>query len=234
MSRAMVDDATTKLRDFMYLVSHDLRTPLRAAGSISKILLETYGDTLDATGNEYLTIVAKESRRAEEMLQGLLEYSRLDTMAKSITTRIETARVFEHCTVILADEIKQSGATLTAGTLPVIKADSEQFMQLLLYLFDNAIKFRTQGVAPVIRLDSTEDATHWHFTVTDNGIGIEMPYREKAFVIFRQLNVQGTYPGIGVGLTLARKIVERHGGTIQIEDAPEGAGISVHFTIAKP
>ena len=228
------NDPFATMREFVYLVSHDLRAPLRAAGSISKIVLETYGGTLDAQGNEYLSIIANEAKRAQEMLQGLLEYSRLDTMAKSITTRIEVARIFEHCTVILADEIKQGNVTLTAGTLPVIQADAEQFMQLLLYLFENALKFHRAEVPAVVRLDSSEDETHWHFSVTDNGIGIDMLYREKAFTLFRQLNVQGTYPGMGVGLTLARKIVERHGGMIWIEDNPKNAGTSVHFTLAKP
>lgn len=223
-----------KFRDFVYLVSHDLRAPLRAAGSLSQIVLENYGDKLDATGNEYIGIIAAEAKRAQEMLQGLLEYSRLDTMAKSITTRIEASRVFEHCKVILTGEIKHAGAVITSGELPVIQADAEQFMQLLLYLFENAIKFRMKDVAPAIHLSSSEDATHWHFTVSDNGIGIDMLYREKAFIIFRQLNPQGVYPGIGVGLTLARKIVARHGGVIWIEAGPQDAGITVHFTLAKP
>ncbi len=234
----MSNDASTaaqeKLREFTYLVSHDLNAPLRSIGSFSNILFNEYRDKFAGEGLEYLTLIAGEAKRAQDMLQGLLEYSRLDTMAKTATTRIHTQLVFGDCLLVLKEDIAAAGASITAVNLPVIQADAEQFMQLLLYLFQNALTFRAPERALLIRFNIEDKGDHWHGTVTDNGIGIEEPYREKAFVIFRQLHVHGTYPGIGVGLALARKIVERHRGKIWIEGNGQEAGITVHFTLAKP
>ena len=234
MSRDDAEAMMKKMQDFTYLVSHDLSAPLRAASSFSNILLDQYGPQLDEQGREYLSLVASEASRAQLMLQGLLEYSRLNTMSKTLTTKIEAARVFEHSTVVLQDEIEKSNAKFTANDLPILQGDSEQFMQLLLFLFDNAIKFARPEEPPHIQFNGTDEGDHWHFTVRDNGIGIEEPYREKIFTIFRQLHVQGTYPGIGMGLTLARKIVERHQGRIWAEGNGEQSGVTIHFTMRKP
>ncbi len=229
-----LDPLAQQFREFAYIVSHDLSAPLRAASTFSGILLREYHDRLDEKGREFLSLVATEASRAQAMLQGLLDYSRLNTMAKTVSTKVEAARVFEHCTIVLDDEMQKTGATFTAKDLPIIQADAEQFMQLLLYLFSNALKFIRPGEKPLIQFNGHEEDDHWHFTVRDNGIGIDARYRDKAFVLFRQLNPQGEYPGIGMGLTLSQKIVERHGGRIWLDDDGQPTGITVHFTIGKP
>ena len=231
MKPAFPPEAIEAVSEFTYRVSHDLGAPLRRMHAFSEILLTEHASQLDPQAKEFLTIVAKESARAKAMMEGLLEYSRLNTLAKTVTTEVDTNRVFEHCTVILNDEITQTKAAIHAETLPMIQADAEQFMQLLLYLLKNALTFTQSNTIPSILLEATEKAGQWHFTLRDNGIGIEPAYREKIFGLFNHLNSQDAYPdSIGIGLTLARKIVERHGGAIWVEGNEPAAGITVHFT----
>jgi light-regulated signal transduction histidine kinase (bacteriophytochrome) len=124
---------------------------------------------------------------------------------------------------------RAAGATVVVGTLPVVLADEGQLRQLLQNLVGNAIKFR--GEAPLrITVEAEPEGAAWHFVVGDNGVGMEMQYAERVFLMFQRLHGRGEYEGSGIGLAIARRIVERHGGRIWITSAL-GAGTAVHFTL---
>jgi signal transduction histidine kinase len=110
-------------------------------------------------------------------------------------------------------------------------ADPEQLFLVFQNLLTNALKFASVGVAPKISVEATLDGDQCHFSVTDNGIGIEPRHRDQIFGMFKRLHTRSEYPGTGIGLALVKKIVERHGGIVGVEDAPEGTGSRFWFTL---
>ncbi|HZR46650.1 MAG TPA: ATP-binding protein, partial [Candidatus Manganitrophaceae bacterium] len=127
--------------------------------------------------------------------------------------------------------VEESGAVLTHDPLPTVRGDASQLIHLFQNLIGNAIKFRGNR-SPLIHLSAEEKETEWLFSVRDNGIGIAPEYHDRIFIIFQRLHKREEYPGTGIGLAICRKIVERHGGTIRVEAAPEGGSI-FYFTIGK-
>jgi light-regulated signal transduction histidine kinase (bacteriophytochrome) len=130
---------------------------------------------------------------------------------------------------VLGPAIAKAQATVTAGPLPRVLADEGQLHQLLQNLIGNAIKFRAE-VAPVVSVNARLENDHWVFSVRDNGIGIELRYADRIFQMFQRLHERGRYEGSGIGLAIAKRIVERHGGSIWLESQP-GAGTTFHFTL---
>jgi light-regulated signal transduction histidine kinase (bacteriophytochrome) len=114
--------------------------------------------------------------------------------------------------------------------MPVLDADPAQMLQLFQNLISNAIKFRKEEEPPVIKIYASNNNAHWQFSVEDNGIGIDQQYSEKIFVIFKKLHSKARFEGTGIGLSIAKKIVERHGGNIWFESAP-GKGTTFYFTL---
>jgi signal transduction histidine kinase len=131
----------------------------------------------------------------------------------------------------LSLKIKEKNALITNDDLPVIFADGKQMLQLLQNLIDNALKF--SDASPIIHISSRDEPDYYHFSVRDNGIGIEPEYFNKIFQIFQRLHAKEDYPGTGIGLAICRRIVERHGGKIWVESKP-GQGTIFYFTIIKP
>jgi chemotaxis family two-component system sensor kinase Cph1 len=129
----------------------------------------------------------------------------------------------------LRGAIEEAGATATAGLLPVVMADSTQLVRLFQILLDNAMKFRSDR--PVrVHVGAKRQGSEWRFWVQDNGMGIEAPYFERIFLIFQCLHHRSEYPGTGIGLAIAKKIVESHGGRIWVESEP-GTGSTLYFTL---
>jgi len=126
--------------------------------------------------------------------------------------------------------IEESGAKITSAELPTIPGDGVQLTQLLQNLIGNAIKFRSERPLE-IRIGVQQEAAGWHFTASDNGIGIPKKDFERIFIIFQRLHTRDKYPGTGIGLSVCKKIVERHGGRIWVE-SEEGRGTTFHFTIS--
>jgi light-regulated signal transduction histidine kinase (bacteriophytochrome) len=129
----------------------------------------------------------------------------------------------------LRGAIDDSGAIVTCDPLPVAPSDEVQLAQVFQNLIGNALKFRSQS-APRIHVAVDEKAAQWEIAVRDNGIGIEPQYFERIFVIFQRLNPREQYPGTGIGLAIAKKIIERQGGRIWVE-SQAGQGTTVSFTI---
>lgn len=231
--RRMVEDlerSNAELQQFAYVASHDLQEPLRMIASYVELLEEDYADKLDANANEFIQYSVEGATRMQEMIQALLEYSRVGTRGRPFELN-DCSEVLAQVLADLRISIEENGAVVTSDQLPTVLADGIQMGQLFQNLIGNAIKFRKEE-PPRIHIAAEERGEDWLFSVRDNGIGIDSEYRDRIFVIFQRLNDREEYPGTGIGLSVCKKIVERHGGKIWIESEP-GEGATFYFTIPK-
>jgi len=220
-----------EMEEFAYIVAHDLNAPLRSVASFSQLLGERCGDALDEKSLTYLQFITDGAQRTQHMIEGLLTYSRLNTRAFP-ARRVNAALLVSYALEPMQDSIAQMGARIHCGPLPEIEADPAQIISLFAHLLGNALKFRHVNTAPEITLTASavDRGAEWLFCVADNGIGLESFYSEKIFKIFRRLHKEEEYPGLGMGLALAKKIVERHRGRIWVESTP-GQGARFYFTL---
>jgi hypothetical protein len=216
------------LEQFAYVASHDLQEPLRAISGFVDMLKLQMGGSLDAKKTEYMNYIVDGAARMRLLINGLLEYSRVDTSGKP-PELTDCKAALERAILNLQVGIRESGAKVTAGPLPKVCVDSMQLVQLLQNLISNAIKFRGEP-APDVHISASHQDNEWLFAVTDNGIGIEPQYAQRIFLIFQRLHPRSKYQGTGIGLAICRKIVERHGGKIWVESNP-GSGSTFYFTI---
>ena len=218
------------LEQFAYVASHDLQEPLRMVASYTQLLAKRYKGRLDADADQFIAYAVDGANRMQSLIRDLLTYSRVNRAEKAmIETSSETA--LERALVNLQGAIKDSGAVVSQGPLPMVAADPSQLVQLFQNLVSNAIKYRGAEV-PRIRISAAEGSKRESvFSVADNGLGIAPQYFEKIFLMFQRLHGREEFPGTGIGLTISKKIVERHGGRIWVESEP-GKGSVFHFTLS--
>jgi PAS domain S-box-containing protein len=217
-----------ELERFAYVASHDLQEPLRMVASYVQLLGKRYKGKLDADADEFIGYAADGAMRMQRLIEDLLAFSRLGTRGgASVPTDINVvvAEAVSNLTVAIAE----SGASVTTGELPTVDGDPGQLGHLFQNLISNAVKFRGEQ-PPAVRISAERQGDKWRFCVQDNGIGIEAEYFDRIFVIFQRLHGREKYGGTGIGLAIARKIVERHGGRIWVESTP-GRGTTFLFTL---
>jgi light-regulated signal transduction histidine kinase (bacteriophytochrome) len=195
----------------------------------SKLLANEHRHELSRDAKEYLAIIVDSGHRLQQMMSGLLHYSRLNTMARPFVD-VSAEVIVKNCLTVMESAIAESQAVIEVGALPVLHADMEQLMQLFCILLDNALKFQPAGNRPNIQISAQEKNGFWQFAVADNGIGIAPDYQGKIFGLFQRLHTEDEYPGVGIGLKLAQKIVQRRGGAIWCESSA-GQGATFYFTI---
>jgi light-regulated signal transduction histidine kinase (bacteriophytochrome) len=222
--------SNTELEEFAYVASHDLQEPLRAVGGCVQVLQRRYGDKLDNRADELIAHAVEGASRMQNLINDLLAYSRVGTRGKPFES-VDCNRVVADVLRSLQVGIRESDAEVHVEELPTVEADAGQLTQLFQNLIANAIKFRGQEV-PRIEIDARRSDDGWLFAVRDNGIGIESQYFERVFVMFQRLHTRTEYSGTGIGLAICKKIVERHGGRIWIESAPN-RGTTFYFTIVR-
>jgi signal transduction histidine kinase len=216
-----------ELRWFAYRVGHDLNEPLRTIASYVQLLELRLGSVEDTDVAKSLQFISDGATKMRFFIDGLLRYSEAgegDHAMAPLAVETLLARVVE----ALDSAIRESGAEITADPLPVVVA-SEQLEYVFQNLISNAIKYRRQGVTPRIHVSARSDGGAWVFGVADNGIGIEPEFRTRIFAIFNRLHGHDI-PGSGIGLALARRIVEAHGGKIWVE-SQEGCGSTFYVKL---
>jgi PAS domain S-box-containing protein len=222
--------SNTDLQQFAYIASHDLQEPLRMVSSYVQLIEKRYDKLLDSDGKEFMEYAVDGAKRMQALINGLLEFSRVNTRAGKFE-HIDMNGVLDTVKHDLSLSIDESGAVVTQDDLPNIVADENQIAQLLRNLLNNAIKYRSKA-APTIHVGYIKDAQKWLFFVRDNGIGIEEEYFDRIFLIFQRLHSKKAYPGTGIGLTICRRIADRHDGEIWVE-SQVGVGSTFFFTISK-
>jgi len=216
------------LERFAYIVSHDLQEPLRMVASYVELLRRRYAGQLDADADDFIGFASEGAQRMKRMLDDLLAYSRV-SRDSSIAVPVDVNDAVNDCVANLRLAIDESRAIIRRGDLPPVIANAAQLGHVLTNLVGNALKFRN-GHDPLIRIAGERDGAWCHYTVADNGIGIEPRHFERIFLMFQRLHLRGEYPGTGMGLAIAKRVVEQHGGQMWVTSTP-GVGSTFHFTL---
>ncbi len=218
--------ANRELKDFAYVISHDLRAPLRGVNSIAHWLVEEYADKLDAEGNELIELLLGRVQRMEQMINGVLEYARIghdQTTRDEVNVRALIDQIVQD--IVPADRIQ----TVIETPLPTLYMDAVRLRQVFQNLIDNAVKYmdKPQGE---IRIGAQQQGVEWRFWVRDNGVGIPPNQTERIFQMFQTLGSPDQTESTGMGLPLVKRIVELNNGRVWVTALPEG-GSSFEFTL---
>jgi light-regulated signal transduction histidine kinase (bacteriophytochrome) len=215
------------VRDFISKAAHDLREPLRAIRLGARLLGAEGGERSAEDAAQGARYLQDATQRLETLIRDIAEYC-YEEVRKPELSETDLECVFLEAKTELAAEIKSSGAQITHDPLPALQANSVSLTAVFRCLLSNACKFHGQA-PPVVHIAATQDAGEWIFSVRDNGIGFDPAYSSRIFRPFERLNGK-QYPGSGLGLSLARKAIEQHGGRIWAESSP-GNGTTVRFTL---
>jgi PAS domain S-box-containing protein len=226
-----LERSNLELEQFAYDASHDLGEPLRIMSRLARTMAERYGERLDAQGTQVLTSIVDGAERMQMLISDLLEYSRVSREALQRAT-VDCRAAFDEAVELLSESIAEKNGVVTCGELPVLEANPAQFRQLLQNLLSNALKFSLDSDLRV-HVDAGREELGWRFSVSDNGIGIDPGNAQRVFELFRRLHPGDAYAGTGMGLSICKRIVERHGGRIWVEPA-EPRGSVFLFTIPDP
>jgi PAS domain S-box-containing protein len=216
-----------ELERFAYVASHDLQEPLRMVSSYVQLLEKRYQGKLDDDAHDFINYAVAGARRMQNLINDLLSYSRVGTRGKPFQPT-ESADVLAAAVSNLDVAIKEAGAVVEYGEMPRVIGDEGQLLQVFQNLIGNAVKFHSDA-PPVVKVDALRKNGNWVFSVQDNGIGIDEQFYERIFQVFQRLH-RDEYPGTGIGLSVAKKIVERHRGQMWLESEP-GKGSTFYFTI---
>lgn len=216
-----------ELVEFGYIVSHDLKEPLRTARLLIGLVRRDYKEALPEPARKLLADVDAAAYRMYERVEALHAYSLLDRKVARKPTKL--APIIENILQDLAPMIEKAGAKIEVGELPEILCNWIHIGLVFQNLIENALKFHDEKPL-VIKVSAAHEPPVWHFTVTDNGIGFDAGKADAIFKVFQRLHSSEEFPGSGIGLTVCKKIVERHGGKIWADSQP-GKGSVFHFTI---
>ncbi|MGZ4857841.1 MAG: PAS domain S-box protein [Methanobacteriaceae archaeon] len=224
-----LERSNKELQSFAYITSHDLQEPLRTIASFTQLLERRYKGQLDENADEFMDYIVDAAVRMKDMIQGLLDYSRVDTQGepfKEFNSTEAVSQALNH----LHLSIEESKAEITYENLPTIIGDEHQIERVFQNLVGNALKFRKKEVKPKIHISTQKNNGEYIFSVQDNGIGMEEQYSKKIFEPFKRLHTIDAYEGTGIGLAVVKRIIEHHGGRIWFE-SELGVGSTFYFTI---
>lgn len=224
-----LEQSNLELQQFVYAASHDLQEPLRIITGYATLLDRRYREYFQADGREFIEFIVDGTARMQELINDLMEFSRIGTRAKP-SVPVRMAEAVEQVLSRLRPTIEESGATISTGESRMsVIADEAQLVQVLYNLISNALKFRRHE-PPVVTVSWRQEGDQVIVSVADNGIGIESRHYARIFQLFQKLHTKREYPGTGIGLAICKRIVERHGGRIWVKSEP-GKGATFEFSL---
>lgn len=224
-----LERSNERLEEFAYVVSHDLQEPLRTVTSFLQLLQKRHEESLDEDARQLVDQALEGATRMAAMIEDLLTYARVDSQDTQ-PTRLEASEVVETVLESLARRIEETGGRVEVGRLPAVVADRSQFERLVQNLVSNALEHA--GPQPRVEIDATREEGWVRFSVADDGPGIPEAEKDRLFEVFER-GSEASGQGTGIGLAVCRRIVERHGGEIDVS-SEEGAGTTFHFTLPAP
>ncbi len=219
-----------ELEHFAYIASHDLQEPLRMVASYLQLIARRYKGRLDKNADDFIGFAVDGASRMKELINDLLEYSRVGTRGRPFET-VDCKQVVQRVLRNVQFTVERTGAEVIVRELPTVVADGGQLLQLFQNLIVNGVKFHGPD-KPIIQIGARDCGEEWEFFVQDNGIGIPPESFERIFQLFQRLHAREEYEGVGIGLAVCRRVVERHGGRIWVESEP-GRGAKFYFTLPK-
>lgn len=216
------------LEQFAHVAAHDLREPLRVIAGFSELLGRKYKGRLDKNADEYIYFITDGAQRMQKLVDDLLAYARAGR-GDAASGRVDCGAVLGRVLEGMQLAVKESGAEITCGELPVLAGSETDLLQLFQNLIGNAIKFHG-AEPPRVRVGAERRGGDWLFSVSDNGIGLAPHDQERVFQMFQRLHSGAQYPGTGIGLAICKKIVDQLGGRIWVESEP-GRGAAFYFTL---
>jgi PAS domain S-box-containing protein len=224
-----LERSNKELEQFAYVASHDLQEPLRMVSSFTQLLERRYKDKLDQDANDFIQYAVDGANRMQKLINDLLDYSRITSRGKDFA-KVDISQVLGQTISNLQQLIIENTAMITNEDLPELKADESQILRVFQNLIENALKFKKKSELPKIHISCIKKNDFYEFAVSDNGIGMDMQFHDRVFTIFQRLHSKEDYPGTGIGLSICKRIVERHGGKIWFE-SKENEGTTFYFTL---
>ncbi|HJT51032.1 MAG TPA: ATP-binding protein, partial [Nitrosospira sp.] len=225
---ADLESANEELKSFAYVVSHDLKAPLRAIGALADWLSTDYVDKFDQEGKEHMRLLVSRVHRMGNLIDGILQYSRVGRI-KEAPIPVDVSEVVKDVIDFIAPSPNVN--IVVEAPLPTVVVEPTRIQQIFQNLLSNAIKYMDKPQCE-IRIGCRPEGNHWKFSVSDNGPGIESRHFERIFQLFQTLAPRDRVESTGVGLSLVKKIVEMYGGNIWVESTP-GEGSTFFFTLPK-
>lgn len=223
-----LEGANEELKNFAYVVSHDLKAPLRGIGSLADWLVADQAERMDDEGREYLRLITQRVRRLDGLIDGILQYSRVGRIRETLVA-VDLNQLLREVIDLLAPP---AHITITvADKLPTIWTEKTRIQQVFQNLLSNAVKYMDKPKGE-IRVDCVPAGEEWEFSVSDNGPGIDVRHHKRIFQLFQTLAPRDKVESTGVGLALVKKIVELYGGKVWLE-SEAGVGSTFYFTLPK-
>ncbi|HJP64440.1 MAG TPA: ATP-binding protein, partial [Mucilaginibacter sp.] len=205
-----------ELEQFAYVASHDLQEPLRMITSFLTQLERKYGEVIDDKGKQYIHFAVDGAKRMRQIILDLLDFSRVGRTDDDLEM-VDFNKLINEILALYRRQVEELNARINFEELPTIQIYKTPIRQVFQNLISNSLKYHAADRAPVIKISFTETNANFQFSVNDNGIGIASEYFDKIFIIFQRLHNKDEYSGTGMGLAIAKKIVESFGGKIWVE-----------------
>lgn len=226
---ARLESSNRDLQQFAYVASHDLQEPLRAVAGFLTLIAKKHSGKLGEESEGWINHAVEGAQRMRSLINDLLAYARVESRGKELQ-QFDLDKSLNQAKKDLSVLLEETGAVVEAHDMPTVSGDEKQLAQVFVNLIGNAVKFRDKDRKPVVTIEVSKDEREYTVAVRDNGIGFDQEHAERIFIIFQRLQGREEYSGTGIGLSICKKIIERHNGRIWAESAP-GKGSTFYFTL---
>jgi light-regulated signal transduction histidine kinase (bacteriophytochrome) len=224
---ANLERQNQELNDYAHMVSHDLKSPLQSIDALTTWIKEDYSEVLGDGGREVVNLIRENVEKMDTLILGILEYSTIGKAEKSVY-EVDLNILIDD--ILLAIDNPNEIKVIIPNKLPIVKGDQHRLELLFHHLIQNSIKFNDKGEDGFVEINFSNEGKYWHFSIKDNGKGIEKQYFDKIFIAFQKL--ENDYKSTGIGLSIVKKIVETYNGEIWLESTPN-VETTFYFKIKK-